>query len=167
MKRLLRKLALYYALLELLLVGLAVLLKLRARSTTDVTSDDVRLTAALGAEVFRSEAFAFTSAEVTTVYCAASLDLREAAPGASPMTVVVRAFRGGVNIVVPQGWEIEVTAKAISGGTADRTEPSEDPNAPRLIVSGLLVMGGVIVQHSDGALGEDEIEELINERSNG
>ena len=49
MKRLLRKIALYYALLELLLVGLAVLLKLRARSTTDVTSDDVRLTAALGA----------------------------------------------------------------------------------------------------------------------
>ncbi len=167
MKRLVRKLALTYGLVELLLVGLAAVVKLRARSTTDVTSDHVRLTAALGGEVFRSEAAAFTSAEVTTVYGGASLDLREATPGASPMTVVVRVFRGGVNIAVPQGWEIEVAARAISGGAADRTEPSEDPQAPRLIVSGLLVMGGVMVRHSDGPLGEHEIEELINERSNG
>ena len=68
---------------------------------------------------------------------------------------------------LPTDEEIEVAARAISGGAADRTEPSEDPQAPRLIVSGLLVMGGVMVRHSDGPLGEHEIEELINERSNG
>jgi hypothetical protein len=65
----------------------------------------------------------------------------------SEATIDVLAFWGGVEIRVPRGWNVEVQATALLGGFANHTSPSTNANAPRLIIRGSAIMGGIEVKH--------------------
>lgn len=75
----------------------------------------------------------------------AGLDLREArlGPGLTEITIV--AVMGGVEVVVPPGLAVESHGFAIMGGFEGHDQPSADPDpdAPRVRIRGLAVMGGV------------------------
>jgi hypothetical protein len=51
-----------------------------------------------------------------------------------------------VEIVVPSGWRVEGKVAAILGGYEDATTPAPD-TAPRVIVRGSAIMGGVEVRN--------------------
>lgn len=53
---------------------------------------------------------------------------------------------GGVNIFVPEGVSTSVKAFNILGGVSNKAPDTRDPTAPRLIVEGLVIMGGVDVK---------------------
>jgi len=59
----------------------------------------------------------------------------------------VLAFWGGIDIRVPRGWRIENHVKAILGGVVDKTDDNVPAGAPRLIIRGSAIMGGVEVKH--------------------
>lgn len=65
--------------------------------------------------------------------------------------VDVLAFWGGIEIRVPHGWKVENRVTAILGGYADRTSPAQD-GAPRVIVRGAAIMGGVEVRNLKDAV---------------
>ncbi len=75
----------------------------------------------------------------------AGLDLREArlGPGLTEITIV--AVMGGVEVIVPPGLAVENHGFAIMGGFEGHDQPSADPDpdAPRVRIRGLAVMGGV------------------------
>ncbi|MGW7575415.1 DUF1707 SHOCT-like domain-containing protein [Streptomyces sp. NPDC054765] len=75
------------------------------------------------------------------------IDLREAHFAGPEVVITCWALMGGVNIVVPPGVEIEVRGLGIMGGFDSREDgvPGE-PGAPRVIVRGLALMGGVGVE---------------------
>jgi hypothetical protein len=75
----------------------------------------------------------------------AHLDLREARFPRGVIDLEVKAFWGGVQILVPPGLAVEVTGTAIMGGfqNVNRSPPTPDPDAPLLRVRGIAVMGGV------------------------
>ncbi|MEU5213792.1 DUF1707 domain-containing protein [Streptomyces sp. NPDC020742] len=75
------------------------------------------------------------------------LDLREAAFAGPEIVITCWAVMGGVGIVVPPGVEVDVRGVGIMGGFDSREEgvPGE-PGAPRVIVRGLALMGGVGVE---------------------
>ncbi|MEU9501634.1 DUF1707 domain-containing protein [Streptomyces sp. NPDC048196] len=85
----------------------------------------------------------------TAVCCmgGGEIDLREADFAASEVVIDCWAFMGGVNVIVPPGVEVDVRGLGIMGGF-DSPEDGVpgDPGAPRVIVRGLALMGGVGVE---------------------
>ncbi len=77
----------------------------------------------------------------------AGLDLREAqfGPGVTELRIV--AVMGGVEVIVPPGLAVETHGIGIMGGfeAFDQASADPDPEAPRLIIRGVAIMGGVEV----------------------
>jgi hypothetical protein len=65
----------------------------------------------------------------------------------SEAVIDVLVFWGGVEIKVPRGWEVESHVLALLGAVDNRTIGAPAPNAPRLIVRGSAIMGGVELRH--------------------
>ena len=80
------------------------------------------------------------------------LDLREAQPGGEHMELQVSAVMGGIQVLVPDDWRVELQASAWLGGVANDACGAE---GPLLRVQALAVMGGVHV--ANRSPGEDEV----------
>jgi Domain of unknown function (DUF1707)/Cell wall-active antibiotics response 4TMS YvqF len=74
------------------------------------------------------------------------LDLREAQFAERDVTIQAFSLMGGVNIVVPEDIEVDVSGIGIMGGFDHRASGPGAPGAPRVKVIGLSVMGGVDVR---------------------
>lgn len=75
------------------------------------------------------------------------LDLREANFAAPEVEINCVAIMGGLNVIVPPGVEVVVRGFGFMGGFDHREDgvPAE-PGAPRVIVTGFALMGGVGVE---------------------
>ncbi|WP_128428771.1 DUF1707 SHOCT-like domain-containing protein [Streptomyces cyaneus] len=75
------------------------------------------------------------------------IDLREANFADREIVINCIAIMGGVEVIVPPGVEVVVRGVGIMGGFDEREESVPgDPGAPRVIVTGLAVWGGVEVR---------------------
>ncbi|MFE6741278.1 DUF1707 SHOCT-like domain-containing protein [Streptomyces tubercidicus] len=75
------------------------------------------------------------------------IDLREANFAGPEVVINCWVLMGGVNIVVPPGVEVDVRGLGIMGGFDAREDGAPpEPGAPRVIVKGLALMGGVGVE---------------------
>jgi hypothetical protein len=92
---------------------------------------------------------AFLGGDVTSVLGSLDLDLTGATlgPGAHLNATVVL---GGLNVLVPQGWRVEVTGTPILIGWDDTTRRDViGPDAPVLRISAVTVLGGLEVRHPE------------------
>ncbi|MGH3314357.1 MAG: DUF1707 SHOCT-like domain-containing protein [Streptomyces sp.] len=89
------------------------------------------------------------------------LDLRDAR--FEDREVVIRCFTlmGGVSIVVPPGVEVDERGIGIMGGFDSSAVGLGEPGAPRVVITGLCVMGGVEVKRK---LPREEKQLLREER---
>jgi hypothetical protein len=116
-------------------------------------NDDLRTAAILGATKRTSSATALSGGEITAVMGGVQLDLRRAtlAPlnGTARREAVLDVFAmwGGIEVFVPEGWVVDGRVFPLLGGFEDKTRPVPDDGAPRLVVRGMAVMGGVEVKH--------------------
>ncbi|MFF3322071.1 DUF1707 domain-containing protein [Streptomyces sp. NPDC002889] len=77
------------------------------------------------------------------------LDLREARFEAGETVINCVALMGGVHIVVPPDLNVEIRGIGLMGGFGEGdsgVEGTPDPSAPRVIIKGLALMGGVGVE---------------------
>ncbi len=88
----------------------------------------------------------FKGGQVTAMMGGCKLDLRGAAIGGEPAVIDVFAFWGGVELVVPDTWVVDLRAIPLLGGVENRTRPPAD-QSQRLVVTGTVVMGGVEVKN--------------------
>jgi hypothetical protein len=102
-----------------------------------------------------------TSGEVVTILGGSTVDLREItiAPGGT-VTLDVFTLMGGSAISIPDGWTVDIQAVPVAGGIRDRRIPRDSPRdaagepgaavpagpAPRLIVRGTVIMGGLTIR---------------------
>ena len=107
--------------------------------------------AVMGGNVRTLGAQDFVSGDVVAVMGGCEVDLAYARLRQGEGTLDVLAFWGGVEVRVPAGWQVENRIAAILGGVEDRTTPPADPNAPRLILRGSVIMGGLEVKNSKGS----------------
>jgi hypothetical protein len=57
---------------------------------------------------------------------------------------------GGVDVIVPAHWRVEVMGRSILGGVGNLTEPdSPDEDAPLLLVDALALMGGIEIHQGE------------------
>ncbi len=87
----------------------------------------------------------FTGGEAVAVMGGCEIDLG-AAKVTGEATIDVLAFWGGIEIRVPKGWHVVGRVAEVLGGYEDKTASAPE-NAPRLIVRGSAIMGGVEVKN--------------------
>jgi len=93
----------------------------------------------------------FQGGEMIAVFGGIEVDLREAnIPPGKEVMVDANATFGGIELRVPYGWQVVVRGMGIFGGYEDKTvppRPTEGVTAPRLLVTGYAVFGGVSIEN--------------------
>lgn len=92
----------------------------------------------------------FYGGEAVAVMGGVDIDLTAARLHQGEAVIDVLAFWGGVGIRVPAGWKVVNRIAEILGGYDDKTVAPTDPNAPRLVIRGSVIMGGIEVKNSVG-----------------
>ena len=109
--------------------------------------------AIMGGVARRSTSQTFQGADLTAIMGGCEIDLRQAsiAPGTEAV-IDVFAFWGGIDIKVPEDWVVVTRAIPLMGGVEDKTRTPQPPPPPaeekRLVISGIVVRGGVAVKNS-------------------
>jgi predicted membrane protein len=90
----------------------------------------------------------FRGGELTAIMGGIELDLRQSAirPGGEA-TLNIEAIMGGVEIRVPGEWTVVLQGTPVLGGYDDKTYPPQSANAPRLVIKGTAIMGGVEIKN--------------------
>jgi class 3 adenylate cyclase len=84
------------------------------------------------------------------------MDLRRAEIEGPEVEITAVAFWGGVQIIVPEGFDVELRGFSFMGGRSLRTRDVPIiPGSPRIIVKGFAVMGGVDVKSRSRRSGRD------------
>ena len=104
--------------------------------------------AIMGGVARRSSSQTFQGADLTAVMGGCEIDLRQAsiAPG-SEAIVEIFAFWGGIDIKVPEDWTVVTRAMPLMGGVEDKTRAPQGAVSKRLVVRGIVVMGGVVIKN--------------------
>ena len=135
----------------LILAGLLILSHWRGKPVPigSEASEVVRATGVFGGPKVASSSQRFRGASLTAVFGGVTLDLRSARPAPGGAAVNATAVLGGIEVIVPEGWQVEVSGTPILGGIEDKTDHSHPvpPDAPRLEVDALSVLGGVEVKN--------------------
>ena len=157
----------------LLVVGLIVSNTFLKRMQPRDNADTAFVAAVIGRTSRTMDSSPFGGATMTSFMGRSRLDLREAtlAPGEEAV-IDVFGMMGSVDVVVPEGWDVEVEAVPLMGrvhdrrifpsrtriepsrafdgeaatDTADTKRPAANAPAPRLLVRGFIMMGAVNVE---------------------
>ncbi|MFF5705454.1 DUF1707 domain-containing protein [Streptomyces sp. NPDC012794] len=86
--------------------------------------------------------------KAVAVWGGGQLDLREADFAEREVVITCAAVMGGIEITVPPGVEVEVRGIGVMGGFDQGTsqENLPEPGAPRVVVNGFALWGGVAVK---------------------
>lgn len=104
--------------------------------------------AVMGGVSRRSSSQAFQGADLTAVMGGCEIDLRQASIAqGTEATIDVFAFWGGIEVQVPDDWTVVTRVMPFMGGVDDKTRVLPGPYEKRLIVRGIVVMGGAGVKN--------------------
>jgi hypothetical protein len=90
----------------------------------------------------------FQGGEVTAIFGGVHLDLRGASTKKDEVTIEMNAIFGGVELLVPDSWDVTVRGEAVFGGFEDKTMRRSSPASgkrPHLVITGSAIFGGVTV----------------------
>jgi hypothetical protein len=114
-------------------------------------ADTLREWATFGGVKRRLNTQDFQGGEMIAVFGGIEVDLREAnIPPGKEVVVDANATFGGIELRVPYSWQVVMSGMGIFGGYEDKTvppRPTEGVTAPRLLVTGYAVFGGVSIEN--------------------
>lgn len=92
---------------------------------------------------------AYAGGSCLSVLGSHKLDLRAAQLDENGAVLQIFVMWGGIDITVPESWSVSTQVFAALGGAADKTRPpgSLPAGLPRLVVRGVVVMGGLEVHN--------------------
>lgn len=119
----------------------------RKMTTGDGNSDDFQIAAILGGKRFHSNATGLKSGSAVAAMGGMEIDLRDATVDPMGADLDVTATFGGLRVLVPEAWAVDVEADSPGGGIAIDVTPHEDlpEDAPRLRVRATARAGAVAV----------------------
>jgi predicted membrane protein len=136
-----------------ILLGVGIFIVLRTlrhhrtgTAAPEASGDFIRGTAVLSGIKRRVHSQSFKGGELTAIFGGFDLDLRQVIMDGDSANLDVFLLFGGGEIRVPENWD--VTLQAIAGGVGDKVPslPSSEGKRPRLVLSGLILFGGVEVK---------------------
>lgn len=120
----------------------------RQRVHAQRADDEVIGIGVLSASHYATTSQVFRRASMTSVLAGVTLDLTEALPVPGGAHISATAVLGGINVLVPHGWRVDIRGLPLMGSWDDTTSRHDvAPNAPRLEIHAFLVMGGLEVKH--------------------
>lgn len=107
----------------------------------------VRGFALMGGSALVSASPAFRGADLNAVMGGCELDLRQAKLEGDEAVIDAFALWGAVEVRVPETWKVVGQVVPIMAAFEDKTRPPQSAEAPRLVVRGLALMGGIEVKN--------------------
>jgi len=145
--------------LVLIGIGVALVLQTLGRRTREVSVTDrdntVNVFAVMGGVKRISTAERFRGGEITALMGGTQIDLRQATiPPGEEAAIDVFVIMGGGEIIVPPSWTVVTSLVPVMGGVDDKRLPPLPGSAeslagrpaPRLVLRGLLLMGGIEIK---------------------
>ncbi len=124
-------------------VGAAVA-KGRLESHGDEEDDEFDLVSIYESRDFASKARALRRGSALSWYGGGNLDLRGSTLDPAGATLTARSIFGGVRLIVPETWPVQLSMAGILGGVGDARDASRvDQSLPVLQLEGLSVFGGI------------------------
>jgi predicted membrane protein len=110
--------------------------------------DAINISSSFAGEARRITSQNFQGGNVSANFGGVKLDLTQAKLSGSGATLDARAFLGGIDIVVPEEWDVDVNVSAFLGGVADeRSRPgTHTSGAPSLVINGSATLGGISIK---------------------
>jgi len=103
--------------------------------------------AMLGGAEHKSNAADFQGGDATSILGGCKIDLRQASVKTGPAVLDVFAMWGGIEILVPTDWGVVVQGTPIMGAFEDKTTPPREGAGPKLVIKGVVIMGGVEIKN--------------------
>lgn len=94
-----------------------------------------------------SSAKDFRGGDLTAIMGGCEIDLRQAVIADGEAVVDVLAFWGGIDLRVPKEWTVVSKVGVLMGGLEDKTDRALAKPDQRLLIKGLVVMGGVEIHN--------------------
>lgn len=116
------------------------------RPETGEASGAIDMMALLGAAKTVSNSADFKGGQALAIMGGCEIDLRRARIAQGEATLDVFAFWGGMEIRVPEEWEVVNRVNAVLGGSDNKTR-IEPGTQQRLVLTGTVIMGGVEVKN--------------------
>lgn len=88
----------------------------------------------------------FRGGKATALMGGINLDLRGATLNNNEAYLELNAMFGGVDVLVPNNWRVEMTGVPVFGGWSNKTRTNSDLNAPILKVKCFVMFGGIEVK---------------------
>jgi hypothetical protein len=90
----------------------------------------------------------FRGGDISALMGGGKLDLTRARMATGVSAVVsVSALMGGVELRIPEDWSVDDRIVYFMGGSSDRTRRPVQPDAPKLVLRGFVMMGGVEIKN--------------------
>jgi predicted membrane protein len=133
----------------LVFVGLSLILKPFRRRGVSIGEDTgiFEATAILGGAGRKLSAANFQGGNAVAIMGGCDIDLRDCGSEGGPAEIDTFAFWGGIDIKVPEDWEVQVKGIAILGGYDDKTRTIEGDGHKVLVITGTAIMGGVDIKN--------------------
>ena len=131
--------------LALIVAGLGIVAHAAGFRVPTLSGDSGSTTwAVLGVRKIVIDSRSYTGGRIIAFMGGCELDLTKADMEQGPAAIELIAVWGGIEIKVPDGWEVVGNMVPIMGGADIRTKAA--PGGRRLNVSGLAIMGGVDIK---------------------
>ncbi len=141
-----RRILIGIVLLNVVAVAAAQVAKRRLPSYGDQDSETFALVAAMDGIEFVSRSEAFRAGSGTAVMGGMAIDLTEV-QSADTITLDLRAIMGGIDVLVPADWRVEMASTSIMGGTENHTDPdAAAADATVLVIDAKAYLGGIAVR---------------------
>ncbi|MDH3260951.1 MAG: cell wall-active antibiotics response protein [Acidimicrobiia bacterium] len=113
----------------------------------DEASDEFQVAAIMGGKKFESHARDLKSGSAITSMGGIEIDLRDATLDSDGARLDLKTTMGGIQVIVPKDWAVDVDKKSLAGGFDVKVTPPEDlpEDAPKLHVHAVTRMGGGLV----------------------
>lgn len=116
------------------------------RPVPNDTNSVVSALAILGGVNRGNNSGAFRGGDLTAIMGGCEVDLRQAKINGEAV-IDVFAMWGGIEIRVPDDWTVVGRVTPLLGGFEDKTRPPQPASEHRLIIRGVVIMGGVEVKN--------------------
>lgn len=123
----------------------------RAVDAFDEAADEIDVAAIFEGMDLKSRSSAFRGGDLLLWYGGGTLDLRGATLDPDGAELRVRSIFGGMELVVPPAWPVEVHSRAVFGGVGDDSEGPKGVTGPRLVIDSQSAFGGIhVTSHPSG-----------------